>query len=123
MLLEEYPYKNRPEDVKRDEDEYLYGYELYRAGTHRTYLVPFCIGAYGYKTRFEAKEAAIKRFSDDKNGYMLMTFKGLYSVYVKTYKMDRNRDVIDDSVETICIVKNEIIVTDECLKNGTIEQL
>lgn len=117
MLLEEYPYKNRPEDCKRTEDNFSYGYELYRAGMHRTYLVPLCIGAYGYKTRFEAKEAAIKRFSNDENGY------GPYSVYVKTYKMDRNRDVIDDSIETICIVENEIIVTDECLKNGTVEQV
>ena len=62
MLLEEYPYKNRSEDIKRIEDEYLYGYELYRAGASSTYLVPLCIGAYGFinesDTEADAKNKA-----------------------------------------------------------------
>lgn len=43
MLLEEYPYKNRKEDVVRIEDEYPYGFELYRADTVGASLVCLCI--------------------------------------------------------------------------------
>ena len=102
MLLEEYPYKNRIEDVVRTEDEYPYGFELYRADTVGTGLVPLCIGAYGFKdeldTRTEAKNKAHEFVLRDCEDYP--TIK-MFSIYAKIYKMDRNRNVIKESIETI----------------------
>ena len=119
MLLEEYPYKNRTEDVIRTEDEYPYGFELYRADTTGTSLVPLCIGAYGFKseldTRTEAKNKAheFALFRDYKSNSVVEMF----SIYAKIYKMDKNRNVIKESIKTIGpLFEGEINVTDNNLQ-------
>ena len=123
MLLEEYPYINRAEDTNRIEDEFPYGFELYRAGATGTYLVPLCIGAYGFmdelETEIEAKNRAHKFVLQDCRYY---STREMFSVYAKIYKMDRNRNIIKESIKTIGpLFEGNVSVTDECLKNGTVE--
>lgn len=123
MLLEEYPYANRAEDAIRIEDDYPYGFELYRASATGTYLVSLCIGTYGFanetETRIEAKNRAHKFMSQN---YQYGSANKVFSVYAKIYKMDRGRNIIKESIKTIGpLFKGEISVTDECLENGTVE--
>ena len=126
MLLEEYPYINRTEDTDRIEDKFPYGFELYRAGVTGTYLVPLCIGSYGFIDELETEIEAIHRahmfmLKNRKNHWCDSADK-IFSVYAKIYKMDRNRDIIEESIKTIGpLYRGDIDVTDECLKNGTIE--
>lgn len=117
MLLEEYPYINRTEDVNRTEDKYPYGFELYRAGATGAYLVPLCIGAYGFTDEFNTKIEAKNRahefvLKDCENRSAIKIF----SIYAKIYKMDRNRNIIKESIKTIGpLFEGGINVTDDCL--------
>lgn len=123
MLLEEYPYINRAEDTDRIEDKFPYGFELYRVGATGTYLVPLCIGEYGFindlETRIEAKNRAHKFVLQDCRYHPTHE---MFSIYAKIYKMDKNREIIKESIKTIGpLFKGDASVTDECLKSGTVE--
>lgn len=118
MLLEEYPYKNHT--GKRIEDNLMCGYELYRVGVSGECLVPLCVGAYGFGNMVVAKEDAKKRF--ETTYYLQNGYTDIFSVYVKIYEMDKNRDVIQDSIVISPIFIGEVKASDECLRTGIIEQ-
>ncbi len=96
MILEEYKFKDRPTELSRLEDNYTYGYELYRTGATGSYLVQLCIGAYGFRT----KELAIQ---DAVNRVKYIDLNEIFSVYAKIYNLDNNREVIHDSIELLQI--------------------
>ncbi len=96
MILEEYKFKDRPTELSRLEDNYTYGYELYRVGVTGNYLVQLCIGAYGFKT----KELTIQ---DATNRIKYIKLDEIFSIYAKIYNLDNNREVIHDSIELLQI--------------------
>ena len=115
MLLEEYEWKSRSDEIKRSEDLYCYGYELYRVGAPGSYLVQLCVGAYGFKSKEDALNAAHKMVDE----YLMDKETGsldMFSVYAKLYKMDLCREVIKESITLEKIQEGSIDFKRDCME-------
>ena len=104
MLLEKYEFRDRESD-NRTEDKYRFGYELYRSDVTGSNLVQLCIGGYGFISRYAAKENAERYVMFEPT----LNTNRMFSLYVKIYEMDRNREVIPESIELNTIFMGEIM--------------